>query len=160
MNDQQDDQDFDALADAVLARRDELGYTQQALADRSRTLDVLHFGGDQRAKPGLSVRTWYEIEAAKPKRKTMHTMKVIDATLVWPAGTTRAILEGRPLPEGDPVDLPTTGTANTEVSEAMMRAREARSRAEVAELRAEVADLGVRLEQVEQTLRQALKLIE
>jgi hypothetical protein len=130
-------QDHDALARAVRERAQDMGVTLAWLSERSRDVDRRHFGGDARKKPGLALGSWSEIQRGLPKDKKPHTQLVIDATLGWPRGTTRAHLYGEPLPSGPPL----VPLEEEEVVDAASRADLERVRVEVAELRAEFADL-------------------
>lgn len=81
----------EVLGEAVRARRQELGLSQEALAELSVKLDP-------RGK-GFTSKTVSSIERAR--RESMHasTMVVLDACLEWPRGTTHALLHGEEPPE-------------------------------------------------------------
>jgi transcriptional regulator with XRE-family HTH domain len=130
-------QNVDALAEAVRERREELGLTQQAAAERSRAIDLKHFDGGTRKKPGLSARSWSEIERALPKKRGAHTQLLLDATLLWPKGTAHAHLHDTPLPSGPPLVPEAAG----ELESTAVRLENARMRQEIAELRTEVREL-------------------
>lgn len=126
-----------ALADAMRERRDELRLSQQAATDRSKELDVKYLGGKQRTYPGVSLKTWANLEQCKSDRPYPHTLLLVDATLRWSEGTAAAIFYGEPLPSGAP-PVPDEAPA---VEQNSTKAEILRTRAEVETLRAEVADL-------------------
>lgn len=127
----------EALADAMRERRDELRLSQDAAAERSRELDLKFLGGGQRTFPGVSLKTWANLEQCKSDRPYPHTLLLVDATLKWSEGTAAALFYGEPLPDGAP---PVPDEAPP-VEQNSTKAEILRTRSEVAELRAEVADL-------------------
>lgn len=95
-------QNWQALADAVKDRREELGLTQPALVERSRHAHSILWPDSNAPRPGLSVRTWSEIERAVKKVRRGETQVLVDASLRWPEGTAKALLYGDERPTGPP----------------------------------------------------------
>lgn len=128
-----------ALAAAVRERRQELKLSQPDLADRARKIDVEHFGSTFKS-PGLSVKTVSAIENADRRNLSPHTLKMLDAALEWPAGTSRAHLFNEPLPDGGPM-VPSEVVRPAWVERPSQRVEQAQMREEVATLRREVAEM-------------------
>lgn len=137
-----DDQDHHALAEAVRARREELGLSQRAASEKSKRYDTEVYPDKGGKYPGISVTAWAHVEQAKPVNRRPHTLCLVDAVLRWPEGTARAIAEGRERPVGAPVQLPSENNGQGE-DDAASRAEVARALRDVADLRVEVRELAV-----------------
>lgn len=146
------DQNHGALAEAVRARRIELGLTQEDAAALTERIDreVLH-SANHRVRLGISRSTWASIEQSEVVERRPHTQDLLDRALRWPSGTARAYLLGLDLPEGPPAD------GLTGLDGVASRAETARARAEVAILRAEVAELSLRFEELEKKILKAVE---
>lgn len=95
--------DFQKLADAVRERREGLGLSRRDAVDIAYEVDIDHYDGSKRAKPGISERKWTGIERAEREKPWARTLHLVDAVLRWPEGTARAILHNEELPSGVPV---------------------------------------------------------
>lgn len=150
------DQNHGALAEAVRARRIELGLTQEDAAALTERIDreVLH-SANHRVRLGISRSTWASIEQSEVVERRAHTQDLLDRALRWPSGTARAYLLGLDLPEGPPAEGLVGVTEG--LDGVASRAETARARAEVANLRAEVAELSLRFEELEKKILQAVE---
>ncbi len=150
----------EALADAMRERRRELYLSQRAAHERSKELDVTYLGGDQRTFPGVSLKTWANLEACKTDNPYPHTLVCVDATLDWPEGTARAIFYDEPVPEGPSFrERVATTVPESNGVDTSMRTEVLQARVEVSELGDKVAALTERFERIEDRLDLVLKTL-
>lgn len=98
--------DHQALADAVVTRRNELGLSQQAVSTASKRIDVdVNLGGPHR-KPGFGTTTILSIEQGDDVERREHTLHLLDQVLRWPFGTAHAVLYEKERPDGEAADGP------------------------------------------------------
>lgn len=98
--------DHQALAEAVVTRRNELGLSQQAVSNQSKRVDVdVNLGGPHR-KPGFGTTTILSIEQGDDVERREHTLHLLDQVLRWPFGTAHAVLYEKERPDGDAADGP------------------------------------------------------
>lgn len=138
----------EALADAMRERRDELRLSQDAAAERSRELDLKFLGGGQRTFPGVSLKTWANLEQCKSDKPYPHTLLLVDATLRWPTGTAKALFYGDPAPDGPPP----TPDESPDVEVNSTKAEVLRARAEVSDLRDVVTAVAERQDRIQESI--------
>jgi hypothetical protein len=82
------------LAEAIRARRIELGISQQEASERSKAVDP-----SRRSRPGLSLQRWSELERGmRPYGLRPSSRRSGDLTLCWHEDTTQTILDTGAVP--------------------------------------------------------------
>lgn len=148
-------QDHRKLGREVKERRQALGISQREASEKAKRYDLECYPLEAGQYPGVSITAWADIERGKKVSRRAHTLALVDAVLRWPEGTSLAIATGQPLPEGEPVHLPSEMDGHHE-DEGAVRVELARSREEVATLRREVAELHARVDQIGKSLERLL----
>ncbi|HEY7822670.1 MAG TPA: hypothetical protein VIG24_07560 [Acidimicrobiia bacterium] len=148
------------LGDAVKKRREELSLSQRAASDRSREIDTTINASPHR-RPGIGTTSWLSIESGEDKKRQGHTLHLIDQTLRWPWGTARALLTGDAVPDGEPADGPCPCVPDHLRNRRTIDDLEVdESAAEVEMLRREVVRLAGRVNNLTETVKRLVELID